>query len=271
MRHDIIDFLVSSGLRAAGYAYINMDASWDLATRDAAGALVPDPALWPSGLRATVDYAHAAGLGFGLYGDRGALDCARNPGNAGHEAQDAATYAALGIDWYKSDSCYASAVPAEAIAEYAVMRDALANATAATGRPIWFALCGWMPFYAPVGQSLGNSWRIGPDTGSGWLAVMQNVENMLPLAQFAGPTANGGGWSDMSLLLLPGMGAGGGNATYMTHERHRSQFSLHCVLAANMLMTGNVRRNSAVRRAHHARRPLLSSPPCPPPSSAVRH
>ena len=25
-----------------------------------------------------------------------------------------------------------------------------------------FALCGWMPFYAPVGKGLANSARIGP-------------------------------------------------------------------------------------------------------------
>lgn len=41
----------------------------------------------------------------------------------------------------------------------------------------------------------------------------------------------------MCLLLLPGMGSG---ADLMSPERHRSQFALHCVFAANMLMTGNL-------------------------------
>lgn len=41
----------------------------------------------------------------------------------------------------------------------------------------------------------------------------------------------------MSLLLLPGMGSG---PNLMTPERSRSQFNLHCVFAANMLMTGNL-------------------------------
>ena len=62
---------------------------------------------------------------------------------------------------------------------------------------------------------------------------MSNVESMLSLGQFAGP----GGWNDMSLLLLPGMGSG---ANLISNERHRSQFNLHCVFAANMLMTGNL-------------------------------
>jgi alpha-galactosidase len=93
----IADFIHSSGLAALGYAYVNMDASWDLPTRDANGDLQPDPAMWPSGLAATVDYVHSRGLGFGLYGDRGTLDCAKNPGQLGHEAQDAAFFARLKV------------------------------------------------------------------------------------------------------------------------------------------------------------------------------
>jgi len=236
IQHSIIDFLVSSGLRELGYTNVNMDASWNLPTRDAAGDLQPDPAQWPSGLPATVAYAHARGLGIGLYGDRGSMDCAKNPGNLGHEAQDAAFYARMEIDWFKSDSCYASADHETAFAQYAAMRDALN----ATGRSVWFALCGWEAWYAPQGRALGNSWRVGPDTGSGWQAVLANVEAVLGLAAFAGPTSAGGGWNDLSLLLLPGMGAANGPEQLMTNERHRSQFSLHCILAANMVMTGNL-------------------------------
>ena len=49
-----------------------------------------------------------------------------------------------------------------------------------------------MPFYAPVGKGLANSARIGPDTGGGWTAVLQNLENALPVSRDSGPTANGG-------------------------------------------------------------------------------
>ena len=47
-----------------------------------------------------MDYAHSLGLGFGLYGCRGSLDCAGNPGNMGHIEADANYYAKMGIDWY---------------------------------------------------------------------------------------------------------------------------------------------------------------------------
>jgi hypothetical protein len=39
------------------------------------------------------------------------------------------------------------------------MRDGLN----ATGREIYFSLCGWNSWYSPVGQTLGNSWRIAGD------------------------------------------------------------------------------------------------------------
>jgi hypothetical protein len=66
---------------------------------------------------------------------------------------------------------------------------------------------------------------------------MANVRAALSLGSFAGPTPGGGGWNDLSLMLLPGMGSG---ADAMSRERHRSQFALHVVLGANMLLTGNL-------------------------------
>ena len=228
----IADFLVSSGLSKLGYVNVNMDSLWNTAERDSNGDWIPDPALWPNGLNFTINYVHESGLKFGLYGDRGTKDCNGMPGNLGHEEQDANFLAQYRVDWYKSDSCYAASDPTTAFLEYGKMRDALN----ATGRQIWFALCGWAPFYAPVGATLGNSWRIGVDTGSGWLNVLSNVASMLTLGEYAGP----GGFNDMSLLLLPGMGSANGPTQLMTNERHRSQFSLHCIFANNMLMTGNL-------------------------------
>ena len=52
------------------------------------------------------------------------------------------------------DSCNASQDHNDAFAQYATMRDALNM----TGRPIYFSLCGWNSWYAPVGGTLGNSW-----------------------------------------------------------------------------------------------------------------
>ena len=239
--HHIATFLNTSGFQRLGYKFVNMDASWDLAYRDhKTGNLLPDPQLWPSGIEKTINFVHSLNLGFGLYGDKGTLDCAKHPGSYGHEVQDANYLASIGVDWWKEDSCYSKGTThQEEINNYAKMRDALN----ATKRKIWFALCGWQTFYATdpsAGQSLGNSWRIGPDTGTGWSAVMINTESGLQVAKsnVPGPSLNGGAWSDGSLLLNPGMGKS--EADMISNARHRSMFSLWCILGFNLLMTGNL-------------------------------
>jgi hypothetical protein len=201
----------------------------------------------------TVAELHRMNLGFGLYGDRGTHECnGKRPGNLGFETQDAEFFARMNIDWFKQDSCavpHANNSEVDALKEYSKMSAALLSATSKPGRrPIWFALCGWQPWYATPnaqadylgGRSIANSWRIGPDTGSGWHAIMENVKNALPLTNnVTGPTSNGGGWNDLCLLLNPGMGHGDGK---MTPARTRSQFSLYCVMGANLFMTGNLSR-----------------------------
>lgn len=51
---------------------------------------------------------------------------------------------------------------------------------------MYFDVCGWNDWYAPVGASLGNEWRIGPDDGR-WDLVLQNINIDAKLPQYAGP------------------------------------------------------------------------------------
>jgi alpha-galactosidase len=133
-----------------------MDGGWQV-SRDAQGTIQPDPNAFPSGIPALVDYVHSKKLKFGLYSgiyiefyvsilhicivfvdqlDRGNLTCDRRPGSLGYETKDANTYALWRVDYLKLDSCYTDATPTEV--EYSKMRDALN----ATGRPIFYSLCG---------------------------------------------------------------------------------------------------------------------------------
>ena len=68
---------------------------------------------------------------------RGTLTCQGRPGSFGYEVKDANTYASWNVDYLKMDTCqHTGGRPAEV--EYSIMRDALN----ATGRPIFFSLCG---------------------------------------------------------------------------------------------------------------------------------
>jgi hypothetical protein len=58
--------MVASGMRDAGYVYVNIDDLWAAKERDASGSLAPDSAKFPSGLSNLSHYIHSAGLKFGL-------------------------------------------------------------------------------------------------------------------------------------------------------------------------------------------------------------
>ena len=98
---ELADALVSTGLLAAGYEYLNLDAGVWLHERDAAGNLQADPAKFPSGLPALANAVRARGLRLGLYTDLGVGSCGPGPGSGGHWPQDARYFASLGADYLK--------------------------------------------------------------------------------------------------------------------------------------------------------------------------
>ena len=138
-----------SGMRDAGYIYINIDDTWE-GVRDADGIL-PANHKFPD-MKALADYVHSKGLKLGIYSSPGPATCAGYPGSYGHEEQDAKTWASWGIDYLKYDWCSASTVYDNKDLQpvYQKMGDALAN----SGRPIVYSLCEY---------GMGNVEKWGPD------------------------------------------------------------------------------------------------------------
>src|ERR1700744_2413262 len=96
------DMMVSTGMRDAGYVYVNVDDTWQ-GKRDAQGVIHGNE-RFPD-MKALADYVHSKGLKFGIYSGPGARTCAGYEGSLGHEAQDAMTYASWGVDFLKYDLC----------------------------------------------------------------------------------------------------------------------------------------------------------------------
>jgi alpha-galactosidase len=218
------DAMVSSGMQAAGYQYVNIDDCWQV-SRDAQGTIVADAARFPSGIKALADYVHDKGLKLGVYTDAGTLTCEKRPGSLGHELQDAKTYAAWGVDYVKIDWCHAEGLDPEV--QYTKFRDALAQA----GRPIVFSICNW-GVKAPWtwGPATGNLWRTTGDIKDTWdrMSVIGFSQN--GLEKFAGP----GHWNDPDMLEV---GNGG-----MKPDEYRVHMALWALLAAPLL-SGNDLRN----------------------------
>ena len=221
---EIADAVVSSGMQAAGYQYVNIDDCWQV-SRDASGTIVADPTRFPSGIKTLADYVHGKGLKLGIYTDAGTGTCEKRPGSLNHEVQDAKTYASWGIDYVKIDWCNAEGLDPEV--QYAKFRDALAN----SGRPIVFSICNW---------GVKTPWRWGPATGNLWRTtgdINDTYDRMSligfgqnGLEKFAGP----GHWNDPDMLEV---GNGG-----MKRDEYRTHMALWALLAAPLL-AGNDLRN----------------------------
>src|ERR1700679_524220 len=96
------DAMVSSGMKDAGYVYINIDDTWQ-GQRDSQGNIQAN-SKFPD-MKGLADYVHSKGLKIGIYSSPGPTTCAKFEGSLGHEEQDAQTYAAWGMDYLKYDLC----------------------------------------------------------------------------------------------------------------------------------------------------------------------
>ncbi|HET9957709.1 MAG TPA: glycoside hydrolase family 27 protein [Polyangiaceae bacterium] len=170
----VADRMVSSGMKDAGYQYVNLDDCW-MNGRDASGKIQVNTSKFPSGMPALVRYVHEKGLKLGLYSTPGTKTCAAiyggytgGSGSLGHETSDAKTYASWEVDYLKYDKCTA------ALSGFAVMRDALR----ATGRPIFYSInpgdgTGCVPGKCSLDLlSTANMWRIGFDINASWSSVV---------------------------------------------------------------------------------------------------
>jgi alpha-galactosidase len=218
--------MVSSGMKAAGYQYVVIDDCWQVG-RDQQGSIQADPQRFPSGMKALADYVHSKGLKLGVYSDAGRKTCEGRVGSQGHEFQDAAQYAAWGVDYLKYDWCASGTRNAEEA--YTLMSDALR----AGGRHIVFSICEWGQSKPWLWASaVGNLWRTTTDIYDAWegtehgYGVLNILDLQAGLEAYSGP----GHWNDPDMLEV---GNGG-----MTEEEYRAHFSLWAMLAAP-LMAGN--------------------------------
>jgi alpha-galactosidase len=224
------DAMVSSGMRDAGYIYVNIDDTWE-GQRDAQGNIQTN-SKFPD-MKALSDYVHSKGLKLGIYSSPGPKTCGGYVASYGHEQQDANTYAKWGVDYLKYDLCsYGPIMVKEAKGDkqkelvlmqqaYTKMHNALLN----TRRPIVYSLCQYGMFdvwkWGPtVG---GNLWRTTGDVNDSYARMSKIGFGQAGLSKYAGP----GHWNDPDMLEV-------GNG-HMTPDEYRTHMSLWSILAAPLL------------------------------------
>lgn len=228
---DSADQIVATGMKDAGYIYVNIDDTWQ-GERDASGVLHSN-SKFPD-MKALADYVHSKGLKLGIYSGPGPKTCAGYAGSLGHEEQDAQLYASWGIDYLKYDLCSFNEevmnkqAPGDKPAQMRLMvaaYDKMNKALKATGRPIVFSFCqyGWDAVWE-WGPSVGaNLWRTTGDIQPNWDRIYTIASQQVGLERYAGP----GHWNDPDMLEV-------GNGK-LTLAENRTHFSLWAILAAPLL------------------------------------
>jgi alpha-galactosidase len=230
-------------MQAVGYEYVNLDDCW-ISGRDSSGNLQWKTTKFPSGIPALATYVHGKGLKIGIYetpntetcvGIYGGIAPSVAVGSLGHEAQDAKTFAAWGMDYLKYDLCQGNR------SSFATMRDALR----ATGRSIVYSInpgngaddvC--PPNTCSLNlASIANMWRIGFDINASWASVTSLIDQDAPLYSYAGP----GHWNDPDMLEV-----GNGLAS---NTEDRAHFSMWAILAAPLIAGNDIRSMSSATTA----------------------
>ena len=234
---EIADAMVNSGLKDAGYIYLNLDDTWMDTKRDAQGNLQNNPKTFPSGMKALADYVHEKGLKFGLYGDRGKRTCHHynsnwqsQSGSNGHEEQDAKKLAEWGVDYWKYDNCDSD--PNTQEKDYTAMSKALRN----SGRDIVFSICMWE--YKEWMPKIANLWRTTFDIGPAWISQSwyRGVYEIIDANNKYWQIAKPGHWNDPDMLEVGNSG--------LSYEEQRSQMTMWSIMAAPIMISSDVRKMS---------------------------
>jgi alpha-galactosidase len=215
------DAMVSSGMKAAGYEYVNIDEGWE-GTRDAQGNLSPNQGF--PDMKALAAYVHSKGLKLGIYTSPGPKACGGSEGSYGHEEQDARLFASWNIDYVKYDWCTAGTVYSPD--QYPLALEKMAKAIAKAGRPMVYSIHGRGAVWKYSAAAGAQLWRTTGDIRDDYSRMIAIGFAQQGLERYAGP----GHWNDPDMMEV---GNGG-----MKDNEYRMHMSLWCLLAAP-LIAGN--------------------------------
>jgi len=243
----VAEAMISTGLAAHGWTYINIDDGWE-ATERAPDGEIRSNAKFPDMPGLSGDL-HARGLRFGIYSSPGPMTCGRFLGSVGHERQDADTYARWGIDYLKYDQCsYELLLPkVPAVSDYQAPYRLMGAALAAEPRDIVYSLCqyGLAEVWTWGPEVGGNLWRTTGDIEDSW-GIVREIMAAQPLSA---PYARPGHWNDPDMLVVGEVGWGGGlHPSRLTPDEQYSHISLWSLLAAPLLLGNELTRLDAFTR-----------------------
>lgn len=228
------DAIVSTGLKDAGYIYLNIDDGF-FGGRDSEGHLLIHPTRFPNGMLPIVEYIHSLGLKAGIYSDAGKNTCAsywggdkigEGVGLYGHDQEDIDLYfKELNFDFIKVDFCggdpghNVDKLDLSEQERYTAIHQAIVN----TGRTdVRLNVCRWA-FPGTWVHDVATSWRISEDIYLGWNSIKSIVGQNLYLSAYA----TEGKYNDMDMLEV---GRG------LSEEEDKTHFGMWCIMSSPLLI-----------------------------------
>lgn len=237
---EMADVIANEGYQAVGYEYVIIDDCWSLKER-VDGKLIPDPELFPHGMKYLADYIHSKGLKFGMYSCAGFKTCAGYPSSYGHEFEDAKQFAEWGVDYLKYDFCNFPK-SADTKNAYLTMAMALRN----SGRDILFAACNWgvenpSQWMRSRGAHTYRSTGDIFDTPKSYIDIFRsqvnNVESNAP-----------GCYNDMDMLITGMHGSGHIGIEGCTDVQYLQHFALWAFLGSPLIIGADLRSLDAANK-----------------------
>jgi alpha-galactosidase len=251
--------LVSSGLINHGWAYVNLDDTWQGKRTGKDGALQPNE-RFPD-MQGLCDEIHKLGFKVGIYSSPWITTFAGYPGDSSDDSQgswtrlenyesnkrigkysfakaDAAQFGAWGIDYLKYDWS-PNDVP---------HTTEMAEALRKTGRNIIFSLSCSSPFdQAADWARLANCWRTTGDIGDAWGQPSKSWQHGISEIAFSqdrwAPYAGPGHWNDPDMLEVGYVGGGPDlHPTHLTPDEQYTHISMWCLLSAPLLIGCDLER-----------------------------
>lgn len=234
------DALVSSGLAACGYRYLNIDDGF-FGGRDKHGELQFHPQRFPNGIKVVADYAHKLGLFAGIYTDAGDNTCGYyydneitggfQAGCYGHEEEDLRKLLVEGgFDFIKVDWCGGLRLGLDEEEQYTKIGTIIDQIRKETGKPVVYNICRW-EFPGEWATRIADSWRTGLDIEPDFSSVLYQIDRMKPLARFCRP----GHVNDSDMMQI-------GNG--MSEEEEKTHFAMWCMLSTPLMIGGDLTKIS---------------------------
>jgi alpha-galactosidase len=247
---EVIDVMVSSGLRDAGYDYVVVDGGWRDIKLGPNGELLPHPERFPGGMKALADYAHERGLKFGVHFVPGTHDCGGDPiGALGHEEVQMQQFVDWGLDFLKIDRCRNENGWTEDSTEevYLKWHHLIANC----GRDMVYSISAyvyrdWYPDICHMARTTydikaranrGSVFEDGNRDNKSFLSVMGVAAINNQYAEFAKP----GYWNDPDMMVTGGQG--------LNPVEEQSHFALWCIMTSPLLLGNDPRHMTDAEKA----------------------